>query len=80
MVGETERASFKLAGEVLCVAVSRDGNYAAAGSRHFEKAVPADWVVINKDATVGAEVDKPWVSKDDGVRFGFILTRIGLTK
>jgi hypothetical protein len=54
--------------------------YTAAGTQHFEKLVPPEWIIINKDATVGAEVDKAWVSKDDGVRFGMILTRIGLTQ
>lgn len=54
--------------------------YTSSGTRHFEKTVPPDWVEVGKDATVGAEVDKVWVSKDDGARFGMILTRIGLTQ
>jgi hypothetical protein len=79
------QATFKDTGPVTVTFTVNDHvldrvRYAASGSRHFEKAVPADWVVINKDATVGAEVDKPWVSKEDGVRFGLILTRIGLTR
>jgi hypothetical protein len=52
--------------------------YAAAGYQHFEKAVPQEWLELNKDAVVGAEVDKMWVSKEDGTQFGFILSRIGL--
>jgi len=54
--------------------------YTSAGLEHFEKAVPADWVVAGQDAIVGAEIDKMWVSKVDGASFGFIITRIGLTK
>jgi hypothetical protein len=54
--------------------------YAKPGPQHFQKPVPAEWLVINKDAAVGAEIDKPWVSKDDGGRLGFILTRIGLAR
>jgi hypothetical protein len=78
-------ATFKDTGPVTVTFTVNDHvlgrvSYAASGSRHFEKAVPTDWVAINKDATVGAEVDKPWISKDDGTRLGFILTRIGLTQ
>jgi len=51
--------------------------YDTPGSKHFEKAVPADWVEVNKDALAGAEIDRVWISKDDGARFGVILTRIG---
>jgi len=54
--------------------------YATAGQRHFEKTVPPGWVEVNKDAIAGAEIDKIWVSKEDGQRFGFILVRIGLTR
>lgn len=54
--------------------------YAVAGFQHFEKPVPPDWLEDYKDATVEAEIDKIWISKDDGARFGFILTRIGLTQ
>ena len=52
--------------------------YSSSGFQHFEKRVPADWLENFKDAIVGAEIDKIWISKDDGARFGFILTRIGL--
>lgn len=52
--------------------------YTSFGPHHFEKKVPADWVETNKEATVAAEIDKVWVSKDDGAKLGFLLTRIGL--
>ena len=79
------QATFKDTGPVTVTFTVNDHaldrvRYAASGSQHFEKAVPVDWVAVHKDATVGAEVDKTWISKDDGVRLGFILTRIGLTQ
>jgi hypothetical protein len=54
--------------------------YASAGDHHFEKPVPADWLHIDEDAIVGAEIDKLWVAPGDGAKFGFIITRIGLIK
>jgi len=52
--------------------------YKASGSQHYEKAVPEDWVEAGKDATVGAEIDKVWISPGDHAALGFILTQIGL--
>ena len=52
--------------------------YTSPGDRHFTKPVPVEWVEKDKEATVAAEIDKLWVSKDDGSRLGFILTSIGL--
>ncbi len=54
--------------------------YSASGPQHIDKPVPRDWVEAGKDATVGAEIDKPWISPGDGVALGFILTRMGLTQ
>jgi hypothetical protein len=78
-------ATFKDTGPVTVTFTVNDHvldhvRYAAAGSQHFEKAVPANRVAVHKDATVGAEIDKTWISRDDGARLGFILTRIGLTQ
>jgi hypothetical protein len=53
--------------------------YTTHGFKHFEKPVPPEWMEDYKDAAVSAEIDKMWTSKLDGARFGFILTRIGLT-
>jgi hypothetical protein len=53
--------------------------YEQQGMQHFEKPVPGEWLEAGKDAIVGAEIDKVWVSKGDGAKLGFILTRIGLT-
>ncbi|HLH44175.1 MAG TPA: hypothetical protein VKV74_14400 [Bryobacteraceae bacterium] len=52
--------------------------YTESGTKHFEKPVPPEWVAADKEATVGAEIDKVWVAKGDGQRLGFILTSIGL--
>ncbi|MCU1338718.1 MAG: hypothetical protein JWO19_4299 [Bryobacterales bacterium] len=54
--------------------------YRRAGNQHFEKPIPAGWVIAGEDVTVGAEVDKLWVSPDDGPKLGMILVRIGLTQ
>jgi hypothetical protein len=54
--------------------------YTAFGEYHFEKAVPPEWVEPLKETTVGASIDKVWVSPADGARLGFVLTRIGLTQ
>jgi len=54
--------------------------YERFGDQHFEKAVPAEWIEVGKEAVVGAEIDKVWTSPRDGKKFGFIITRIGLTE
>jgi hypothetical protein len=53
--------------------------YDQFGGKHFEKPIPANWVTPEQETILAAEIDKMWVSKEDGKRFGFILTRIGLT-
>jgi hypothetical protein len=54
--------------------------YTSPGPKHYEKAVPEEWVEPHKDAIVGAEVDKLWYSPADHQPLGFIITRIGLTQ
>ena len=54
--------------------------YTESGQKHYEKPIPAEWVEPGKEATLAAEIDKVYVAKNDGVRLGFILTRIGLTQ
>jgi hypothetical protein len=54
--------------------------YNRAGSQHFEKPVPAGWVTAGQDITVGAEVDKLWISPENGTKLGMVLVRIGLTQ
>lgn len=53
-------------------------HYTAPGNQHFEKTIPDGWVELGKPTTVAAEVDKLWVSPDDGMMLGLILTRIGI--
>ena len=53
-------------------------HYSNPGPQHFEKAVPADWLQEGKEAIVGAEIDKMYLAKDDGVNLGFIISSIGL--
>ena len=52
--------------------------YTSFGPKRFVKPVPAEWVEKDQEATVAAEIDKLWVSPQDGSRLGFILTSIGL--
>lgn len=54
--------------------------YKSAGSQHFEKAIPAGWVTAGQDVTIGADLDKVWVSPEDGTELGLVLVRIGLTQ
>src|ERR1019366_1286766 len=48
--------------------------YDNPGPKHFEKPIPAEWVTPGQDTLIGAEVDKIWVSKDDGAILGFIIS------
>jgi hypothetical protein len=52
--------------------------YSDPGEQHFEKPVPAEWVEVGKDTLAGVEIDKVWVSPQDGKKLGFLLTRLGL--
>jgi len=52
--------------------------YTTPGVKHYEKPVPADWLMLDREATLSFHVDKLYVSPRDKKRFGVILTRIGL--
>ena len=54
--------------------------YATPGYKHFEKAVPADWLAADAESTIFVDVDKLYVSPQDGKKFGLILTRIGFLR
>ena len=54
--------------------------YTAPGPEHFDKPVPPEWVEAGKEATIGAEIDKVWISPADHAALGFILTRMGLAQ
>jgi hypothetical protein len=51
--------------------------YTTPGVKHFEKAVPADWLAVDADTTIAMSVDKLYVAPKDGVKFGVILLRMG---
>ena len=47
------------------------------GYRNFSKPVPAEWLILNGENIVVGEVDKVWVSPDDGAKLGFIISDLG---
>ena len=53
--------------------------YTAAGEYTFEKTVPSDWIA-GGDTTLGAEVDKGFVAKDNGRTYGVVLIALGLKR
>ncbi len=77
------RETFQVTGPVT-IAFTVNGRlldrvrYDSPGAHHFQKSVPSDWLQPHQDAIVGAEIDKVWISKADGARLGFIVSRIGL--
>jgi hypothetical protein len=54
--------------------------YVVAGSYHYEKPVPPDWMTPFSDTTLAVHIDKVFIAAADGAELGFILTRIGLTQ
>jgi hypothetical protein len=54
--------------------------YDKPGDAHFEKPVPPEWIVVDGETIVGAEIDKLWTAPLDGAKFGFIISRMGLAK
>jgi len=55
-------------------------HYDTPGQRHFQKPVPESFLRAKTVNHVTMEIDKPWVSKDDGAVLGYILTRAGFTE
>ena len=51
--------------------------YETPGYKHFEKPVPAEWLQTATDTEIAMEIDKVYVSPNDGAKFGFILSQIG---
>jgi hypothetical protein len=51
--------------------------YDEPGNKHFEKPVPPEWLATDRMNTVAAEIDKMYVSPQDGNQLGFILSRAG---
>ncbi len=54
--------------------------YDQPGAKVFDKPVPERLLKQMSENTLAAEIDKVWVSKDDGQKLGFILSRIGLQR
>jgi hypothetical protein len=54
-------------------------HYSEQGAKHFEKPVPRGWLKVDEDNEIGAEIDRLWTGAD-GNKFGFIITRMGLTE
>ena len=51
--------------------------YYAPGGTHAPHQPTPEWIEKDAEATLSAEIDKLWVSPEDGTRLGFILSRIG---
>jgi len=51
--------------------------YAAPGVKHFEKAVPPDWLSVNSETTLAMSIDKVYIAPKDHDPFGVILVRMG---
>jgi hypothetical protein len=51
--------------------------YTAPGEKHFEKLVPPDWLTTDVESIVSVSIDKLYTAPTDGIKFGFILSRIG---
>ena len=47
------------------------------GYRKFSKPVPSEWLLPNAENIVTGEIDKVWVSPDDGAKLGFIISDLG---
>jgi len=75
-------ATFKFTGPVT-VRFSIDGkplgiaHYGKPGDQHYENEVPESLLKTSEPVTVAAEVDKVYVSPQDGVKLGFLLVRAG---
>jgi hypothetical protein len=54
--------------------------YTTPGQKTFDKDIPSGWLEAPGSNTLAIEIDKVWLSKDDGAKLGFILSRIGLVQ
>ena len=55
-------------------------HYTTPGSKHFEKAVPREWLSTDRDTIAAAQISQMYTAKADGAQFGFILSRIGFAQ
>lgn len=54
--------------------------YTAPGEKHFEKAIPPEWLATDEESTISVQIDKLYTAPQDGAKFGFILSRIGFSR
>jgi len=52
--------------------------YTQPGVKHFEKAIPEEWLVPGKEAVLEAELDKMWSTPEDNAKLGMIFVGAGL--
>jgi len=76
-------ATFKDTGPVTIAFLVNDHpldkvRYAEAGSKKFEKVIPAGWLRPGEENALAADIDKVWISPRDGAKLGIILSKIGL--
>ena len=54
--------------------------YRTPGEKHFEKPIPADWLVTDVESKISISIDRLYIAPQDGAKFGFILSRIGFSR
>lgn len=52
--------------------------YEGHGDKHFEQAIPAEWIEAGEDVLVSASIRPVWKSPSDGAELGVIFSRAGL--
>jgi hypothetical protein len=52
-------------------------HYTTPGEKHYEKAVPPDWLSADSDTTIAMDIDKVYITPSDHVKLGVILLRMG---
>jgi hypothetical protein len=51
--------------------------YDTHGEKRFDKPVPAEWLDGSDPTIASVEIDRVWVSKNDGARLGVMMLRAG---
>jgi hypothetical protein len=54
--------------------------YDSPGHKIFEQSIPPEHLAIGEESTISITIDKPWVSPQNGAKYGFILQRIGFVR
>lgn len=54
-------------------------HYTTHGDKSFEKLIPAEWLLAQRETRVRLVIDKPWTSPD-GETLGVLLKRIGFVE